>query len=60
MHECMNERGFRTLTKCWKLDLGRRARGLGDLRVRKRFGSREKSFYRERSEKMRSEIAPQP
>ena len=57
MHECMKREKIRTLTKCFDLDLGQKSCGWGDLRVRKSFGSREKVFYRERSEKMKTDRA---
>ena len=54
MHELMKRLKIRTLTKCFGLDLERKCSGLGDLRVRKSFWSREKVFYRERCEKMKT------
>ena len=53
IHECMKREKIRTLTKCFDLDLGRKCSGWEDLRMRKSFRSREKVFYRERSEKMK-------
>ena len=50
----MKREKMRTLTKCLELDLGQRTCGWGDLRVRKNFGLRERVFYLERSEKMKT------
>ena len=49
----MKNEGFRTLTKCFELGLGRKSCGQGDLSERKKFKVREREFLSR--EKVRNE-----
>jgi len=43
MHECMKNERIRKLTKCLRLDLGRKKSAWGDLSEKRVFGVRERS-----------------